>query len=137
MYWGVGPMNESTVQKAFGHKLIGTRFMKKMVAKTLLRLPPEIAEEVVKHCWFVSSFKDGWAFTVRRRDLKKGECLIFLSDELLREDPRQIIWTITHEIGHVILKHRNSIGAVQTKSEIKRQEKEADDFAKKYLLGSP
>jgi hypothetical protein len=127
-------MSESAVQKAFGHKLIGTPFMKKMVERTLMRLPPKIADEIMKHCWFVGSFKDGWAFTIRQRDLKKGECLIFLSDELLGEDPRQIIWTITHEIGHVILGHRNSIGAVQTKSEIKRQEKEADEFAKRYLI---
>ena len=78
--------------------------------------------------------EDGWAFTLRGDELKENEYLVFLSDELLNEDENQITWTIAHEIGHVILGHRNSIGEVQTKEEIKNQEKEADAFAKKYLF---
>ena len=121
------------IQKAFGHRLIGTRLMKRMVVTVLRRMPGKIAEKVTKRCWFVSSFEDGWAFTLRHNDLKRGEFLIFLSDELLREDENQIIWTITHEIGHIILGHRNSIGVVQSKAEVGRQEKEADEFALRYL----
>jgi len=107
--------------------------MKKMVFKTLKFFPQEITDHVAKNCWFVGSFEDGWAFTLRGDELKKNECLIFLSDELLKEDEGQIIWTIAHEIGHVILGHRNSIGEVQSKSEIKKQEKEADGFVRKYI----
>lgn len=121
------------IQKAFGHKLIGTVFMKRIVAKALQNLPDKISKKVTKTTWFVSSFRDGWAFTLRHNDLKKGEFLVFLSDELLREDERQIIWTITHEIGHIILGHKNSIGKAQTKAEVRKQEKEADKFARKFL----
>lgn len=108
--------------------------MKKIVAKTLTFFPIEIVEFITENCWIVSSFEDGWAFTLRGNELKRSEYLIFLSDELLREDEKQIMWTIAHEIGHVILGHRNSIGETQSKSEIKKQEKEADEFAKKYLF---
>ena len=128
-------MKASEIKKAFGHKLIGSRFMKKMVTETLRRMPEEIIDKVTKNCWFISSFEDGWAFSLRHDDLKRGECLIFLSDELLRQDEHQVIWTITHEIGHVILGHRNSIGRIQTKAEVRKQEKKADEFARRYLSG--
>ena len=118
---------------SFGHKLIGNSHMKKMVLTTLSFFPKDIVNFVTKNCWFVSSFEDGWAFTLRGDDLKRTEYLIFLSDELLSQNSDQIIWTIAHEIGHVILGHRNSIGLPQAKSEVKKQEHEADDFARKYL----
>jgi Zn-dependent peptidase ImmA (M78 family) len=126
-------MNASETQKLFGHKLIGGSYMKRMVIRTLQKFPDDIATRVAKNCWFVSSFPDGWAFTIRGDELKKDEHLIFLADELLDQDEGQIMWTVAHEIGHVLLKHRNSIGKVQSKSEIRRQEKEADEFAKEYL----
>jgi hypothetical protein len=124
------------IKNQFGHKLQGSKFMKSMVIKTLQFFPTEIINFITENCWFVSSFEDGWAFTLRGDELKKNEFLIFLSDELLAEDEKQIMWTIAHEIGHVILGHKNSIGAVQSKSEIKKQEDEADNFAKKYLFHS-
>jgi Zn-dependent protease with chaperone function len=126
-------MKASEIKKLFGHKLIGSQFMKRMVTKTLQFFPLDIIKKITKTTWFVGSFEDGWAFTIRGNELKKNEHLVFLADELLDEDERQIIWTIAHEIGHVILGHRNSIGRIQSKSEIRRQEKEADEFAKKYL----
>jgi Zn-dependent peptidase ImmA (M78 family) len=58
---------------------------------------------------------------------------VFISDELLRQKKEHIYYTILHEIGHVVLNHRNSIGFRQTVSEIKRQESEADLFAKRHL----
>lgn len=64
----------------------------------------------------------------------KNQHLIFLSDDLFRESPNQIRYTIVHEIGHVILGHRNSILERQSKVEIRIQEKEADDFAKQFLI---
>jgi hypothetical protein len=121
------------IEKAFGHKLIGSKFMKQKVCRALLFLPERIIKIITSRTWFVSSFPDGWAFTLRGDELKKGEHLIFLTDDLLRQDERQIIWTILHEIGHVVLGHRNSIGKVQTKSEVKKQEKAADEFVEKYL----
>jgi hypothetical protein len=122
------------LQAKFGHKLQGSKFMKSMVIKTLQFFPEEIINFITASCWFVGSFEDGWAFTLRGDELKKNEYLIFLSDELLAEDEKQIMWTIAHEIGHVILDHKNSIGEVQSKSEIKKQEDEADEFAAKYIV---
>ncbi len=80
----------------------------------------------------MSSFEDSWAFALRGEDLDQNDALIFLSDELLAEDEEQVAWTILHEIGHVVLGHKNAILAAQSKAEIKRQEKEADEFAKKF-----
>ena len=126
-------MNISEIRKSFGHKLIGTEFMKKIVCRAVLLLPEETAKFVAKHCWITGSFEDGWAFTLRGSEIGKGEYLIFLSDELLNAGERQMTYTLIHEIGHVVLGHRNSIGEVQTKSEIRKQEKEADAFAIKFL----
>jgi Zn-dependent peptidase ImmA (M78 family) len=80
----------------------------------------------------MSSPEDSWAFTFRGADITYRH-LIFLSDELLRQQVEQIRYTILHEIGHVVLDHNNSIGYLQTESEIKRQEAEADDFARRLL----
>lgn len=121
------------IQKAFGHRLIGNKSVKRIVAQTLLIFPNNIIDFVTKHCWIVSSFEDGWAFTLKANDLKKGEYLIFLSDELLSESVDQIRYTLAHEIGHVILGHRNSIGKIQSKSEIRIQERQAHAFVKHYL----
>ncbi len=125
--------SETRIRKLFGHKLIGTKFLKNIVISTVLVLPPETAEFIAKKCWFVGSFTDGWAFTLKHEDLKKGEYFIFLSDELLDQHVGQIRWTIMHEIGHAVLGHKNSIGHVQTKAEVRKQESEADEFARKYL----
>ncbi len=122
------------IQKAFGHKLIGNSSMKKVVAKTLQILPLDIIKFITRSTWIVGSFEDGWAFTLRGDELKKGEYLIFLTDELLAADEDQIMQTIMHEIGHVVLGHRNSIGKVQTKSDVRKQEQEADEFVEKYLV---
>lgn len=127
MKWTAGK-----IKYALGDKLIGSQHMKSIVAKTLLSLPPDKIEEICRTVWFISSPDDSWAFTFKGSEIKE-RYLIFLSDELLREDDSQISYTILHEIGHVVLKHRNSIGYRQTDEEIRRQEKEADDFVKDYL----
>lgn len=125
-------MSVSSIEKAFGYRLQGNKRMKHIVAHTVSLLPQEAIKTVTKHCWFVSSFEDSWAFALRGEDLAKNDALVFLSDELLSENEEQIRWTILHEIGHVILGHKNAILEPQSKSEIKRQEKEADRFALQY-----
>ncbi len=125
-----------TIQKVgerLGDKLIGNAFMREQVCTTLLLLPSAMVEKVCKTVWFISSPEDAWAFTFRGEDLKHRH-LIFLSEDLFRQDESQIFYTILHEIGHVLLNHRNSIGVTQTESEIHTQEEEADTFAKKYTL---
>lgn len=122
----------TNVREALGGKLIGKLYMREMVCKTLLLLPQEILENVCKTVWFISSPEDAWAFSFRGSEIA-NRSLIILSDELFTQDERQIKFTILHEVGHIVLNHRNSIGYEQTQSEIKQQENEADDFAKKYV----
>lgn len=120
------------VRQTLGDKLVGNASVREHVCKSILLLPQDLIELVCKTVWFMSSPEDAWAFTFRGAELKERH-LIFLSDELFREPEKQIRYTILHEIGHVVLNHRNSIGTTQTESEIKMQEQEADRFAKKYL----
>ena len=123
--------NVLKVRYALGGKLIAKPLLKTIICGTLLLLPNEIINYVVKHVWFFSSSDDAWAYTFNGNDAKDKH-FIFLSDELMHQEKSQIEYTILHEIGHIILKHKNSIGRQQTQSEIKKQEIEADLFAKKY-----
>jgi len=120
------------IYTAFNGKLIGTNFMKRHVCETLQLMPPKIIHYITAHCWFLSSMDDAWAFTFTGNDIKENH-LIFLSDDLLYQDRNQIHYSIAHEIGHVILGHRNAILKKQEKAEIRKQEKEADVFAKQYV----
>ncbi|MCL6096559.1 MAG: M48 family metalloprotease [Patescibacteria group bacterium] len=118
---------------AFQGKLIGTSFMKRAVCETLTRMPQGIIDYITKNCWFFASMEDAWAFTFTGNDLK-DQHLIFLSDDLLSQHPKQIEFSIAHEIGHVMLGHRNSILERQTKQEVRHQEKEADKFARQFIF---
>jgi Zn-dependent peptidase ImmA (M78 family) len=128
-------MNDNVLQilRAFDGKLVGSKKMKNHVCQTLFHMPQDIINFVTKNCWFMSSMDDAYAFTFTGNDLR-DQHLVFLSDDLFDQDNFQINHTIAHEIGHVILGHRNSTIATQTKAEIRMQEKEADLFAAKYEL---
>lgn len=117
---------------AFRGKLVGTDEMKQYVCKVVSLMEEEIINYVTSNCWFFGSMDDSLAFTFTGNDLKNKH-LIFLSDELFMHDDSQIAYTIAHEIGHVILGHRNSVIEKQSKSEIYNQESEADKFARKYI----
>lgn len=121
------------IYHAFQGKLVGSAFMKNWVCITLSKMPPKIIDFVTKNCWFFGSMEDAWAFTFTGNDLKEKH-LIFLSDDLLSQDTGQIQYSIAHEIGHVMLRHRNSVLERQTKQEVRRQEKEADNFAKQFIF---
>lgn len=120
------------IRRLFNGRLIGSLYMKKMVCKTLLYLPDEITKFVTRNIWFISSSEDSWAFTFRGSDIK-NQHLIVLSEELLKQKKIQIKHTILHEIGHVMLGHKNSMGFEQTEGEIRKQELEADLFVEKYF----
>lgn len=122
----------SKLVRAFGGRLVGDDRMKKLVCETLLLMPPKVIAYVTRNCWFLSSTTDAWAYTFHGRDIA-SQHLIFLSDELLTQEREQIQYTIAHEIGHVILKHRNSVNYRQTSHEIQKQEREADDFAQSFI----
>lgn len=81
----------------------------------------------------MSSTEDAWAFTLRGDELT-GKHLIFLGEDLLRERDEQIMYTIAHEIGHIILGHKNSILVSQTRAEVRKQEAEAHEFAEQCYV---
>ncbi|HEX7041892.1 MAG TPA: ImmA/IrrE family metallo-endopeptidase [Patescibacteria group bacterium] len=120
------------IQRRFYGKLIGTKKLKHYVSEVVSTLPEDIQDDLIESCWFVGSMKDAWAYTFTGNDLK-NQHLIFLSDDLLSQDPIQIRFSIAHEIGHVIKGHRNSIEIKQSKEEVTIQEKEADEFASAYF----
>ena len=129
-------MNRRTqdIERKFDGKLIGSKKMQRLVAETLLRLPINIQSFVTKNVWFVSSFEDAWGFTLKIDELKKkGKYLLFLGDELWEQGKYVQAYEIAHEIGHVILKHRNAILTPQVGAETQKQEAEAHKFALKYL----
>lgn len=125
--------SSSEIYRMFSGKLVGSKVMKQYVCETLSFMPEEIIDYITENVWFFASMEDAWAFTFTGNDLV-NQHLIFLSDELLDQDIEQIRYTIAHEIGHVMLGHRNSVLKRQSKSEIAHQEREADSFARKYLF---
>lgn len=120
------------VYYAFEGKLVGRREMKQYVCEVVALMEEDIINYVTSNCWFFGSMDDALAFTFTGNDLI-NQHLIFLSDELFIHNENQIRYTIAHEIGHVILGHRNSVIRKQSKSEIYKQEREADKFARKYI----
>ncbi len=125
-------MDPKQIYKLFGNKLVGTKSMKLRVCQTLSKMPLQVIEFVTANCWFMASMEDAYAFTFTGSDLREKH-LIFLSDELLAQDTDQISYTIAHEIGHVVLEHKNSVFIRQDKKEIAKQEREADEFARRYI----
>lgn len=122
---------EEEIYEAFEGKLIGHPQMQMYVCRTLAKMPKNIIKHITQKCWFLGSMVDAWSFAFKGDDLK-GQFLIFLSDELFLKYDDLIYYSIAHEIGHVMLNHRNSTFIKQGKKEIEKQEKEADEFAKKY-----
>ncbi len=120
------------IYRAFGGKLHGSRKMKAYVCRTLSKFPDAVIDHITSDCWFLGSTPDAWAFTFSGDDLA-GKHLIILSDDLLHQTEEQIEYSIAHEIGHVILGHRNAIMAPQTDGEVEKQEREADKFALQYI----
>ena len=112
--------------------MVGKKQMKTAVCEVLSAMTPAIVSFVTQNCWFMASMDDAFAFTFTGNELK-DQHLIFLSDELMSESSSQIYYTIAHEIGHVILGHRNSVLSAQSKDEVRQQEKEADEFARQYV----
>ncbi len=125
------PMTIDEIRHAFGGRLVGTKILKENVCEVVALLPQDLQEYVTEYVWFVGSMEDAWGYTFTGNDLA-DQHLIFLGDDLLREDKDQIHWSIAHEIGHVVLGHKNNIFVKQSKVAIGHQEEEADEFASKY-----
>lgn len=126
------PLPLADIFDKFNGKLVGNEHMQYHVCEVLSFMDSVTVDLITSNCYFMASMEDAWAFTFTGNDLKDKH-LIFLSDDLLTQNNSQIHYTIAHEIGHVVLKHRNSTFVKQSEEEIDRQEKEADIFAKKYI----
>jgi len=124
-------MTFHNIQHAFDGKVIGSPKMQHHVYQTLTVFPDDITLFITKACWFMGSMDDAYAYAFTGNDLK-DQHLIFLSDDLFDQSNEQIQFTIAHEIGHVILGHKNSVQYKQSKQEISKQEHQADTFAHQY-----
>ncbi|HSX18907.1 MAG TPA: hypothetical protein VLE91_02100 [Candidatus Saccharimonadales bacterium] len=113
-------------------QILGSKLAQLKINKVLNNLPQDVLEYTMENITFMASFKNAWAYTLEENDIK-GKYVIVLSDELLNQGMQTIAYTITHEIGHAISGHRNAIRNTQTKAEIKNQEKEAHNFARKVI----
>jgi hypothetical protein len=120
------------IYRLFGGKLFGTKTMKGYVCRTLAKFPSDVISHITSDCWFLGSTIDAWAYTFRGDEVA-GKHLIILSDSLWDQPQEDIMYTIAHEIGHVVLGHRNAILEPQTKIQTASQEKEARKFALKYI----
>ena len=112
--------------------ILGSKYAHKIILQTLSHFPKEIIDFVAKNVTFISSFDDATAYTLQKSDIK-SKYVIVVSDELLTQDEKQIIYTLAHEIGHTVLGHRNAFYKPQTKQAIKKQEKEASEFARRVI----
>src|SRR5260370_36155878 len=101
----------------FGGKLVGNKRMQNYVCEVVALLPLEDIVFITDKCWFMGSMEDAWGYAFTGSDLK-DQHLIFLSDALFEQGDSQIFYSIAHEIGHVILGHRNSMFTKQSKQEI-------------------
>jgi len=124
--------SKAEIEQKLENRLIGKRQMQEAVISALTLLPNDLADQVTKTVWFVSNFDDAWGFTLDSKDLGQRH-LVFLSDELFFEPRQQVYYTILHELGHVVLGHRNAFFKPQTRQETEKQEYEADKFARKHL----
>ena len=125
-------MTIDEIKKAFGGKLVGTKKLKTLVCEVVALLPEDLQEYITKYVWFVGSMDDAWGYTFTGDDLA-DQHLIFLSDDLMAQDTDQIHWSIAHEIGHVVLGHKNNIFVKQSKFAVNKQEQEADHFAAMFV----
>lgn len=121
-----------SLKKSFRKRLLAKKPFKNLIYETILKLPDKYIIYLIKNCWFLSSTDDSWAYVFKGNDIP-NKYLIFLSDELFNQSKEDIQYTLLHEIGHVILDHKNSIKTKQSKKDIKIQEHAADQFAETYL----
>ncbi len=120
------------IRKKFSGKLAGSKKMQNIVCETLLSFPKEIVDYVTENVWFVSSFDDSWGFVLKGSEIG-NKFIVFFGDELFAQDKYEQKYTVAHEIGHVVLKHRNAILEPQTKAQTNVQEAQAHKFALKYV----
>lgn len=102
------------------------------LAKALAKLPKKIVEWASLNVIFISSNNESPAFIIPRI-LKPWKGAVFLSDCLLDESEDMQSFIIAHEIAHFRLKHKGSPFERLTEEEYQKQQRDADELARKWL----
>lgn len=113
-------MDTHEIIKQFGGKIVAHGFAKKHIAEAISKLPQDIIQYLIETTWFLCSSPDAYGYAFNGNDVANKH-FIFLADELFQQSEHQINYTILHELGYVILNHKNSINFKQTKKEINKQ----------------
>ena len=110
---------------------------KKHICIALSLLDKEIVDKVLREVYFITCDREqGLHIPIKEMQEKGKTSIIFLSETMLNLteelfEPKNTIKVILHEIGHFYLGHKTNIDL--TEEETARQEKEADEFAFKWL----
>jgi Zn-dependent peptidase ImmA (M78 family) len=104
-----------------------------IIARALSKLPKEIVDWTAEAAFFFSSSEEYFAFTLRKIDFAHKQGFIFLSENLKWESEEKQAFMIAHEIAHLKLNHRSPILDRLSEQETRKQEKEADILATKWL----
>lgn len=119
-------MELEEIHYGFGGWLDLATGFESVICKTLQKFSDKQIEYVQKNVWFITSTIHEWAFTVHKKHIPKY--LIFLSSDLKSETKEIQMFSIAHEIAHVLLKHKSPILDTLTEEETKKQEEDADNF---------
>jgi len=138
-------MNEEMTSRRYSPEMVDYEFgglnsvsddFRRILAISIAKLPEKIIEWTTENLIFFSSTDAEWAYSIPIEfwNLKKG--FVFLCENLKNPNPHFQAKSIAHEIAHFILKHKSPIMHDLTDEESRKQEKEADELALKWLKSS-
>ena len=102
-----------------------------LVCKALTYLDKKIADKVSDKILFISSDIAGASYIPLKSECTKDrKAIIFLSEFILKNEEKEILKDILHEVAHFYLKHKINLNLA--KEEINKQEQEAETLAIKW-----
>ena len=104
-----------------------------LVADTFCLLPCEMVDDIMTNCLFLMPQSAGGYITKR---IIAGRNVIFLHPSLVVEPEHEKMYALLHEVAHYVLGHESPLewgDEVDAGARIDQQEKEADEFVRKYL----
>lgn len=108
--------------------------LEEYVAKSLSKIPIKIADKAIKNCFFAALQPGSRGQYFSAQYMMKTNSLILIDNRYLkRAKPECIEFTILHEIAHWLLKHDNIFDEGGNMTKFRKQEKDADNQAKKWL----
>ncbi len=105
-----------------------------LLCEACLKLPRDMVDKIGSEIFFLD-FEYTMALHLRINTIKR-KSIIFFSDEFTDLSDNEKIRIILHEIGHHILGHKSHMCLECCPDCFEQFEKEADDFAQKYLTDS-